>query len=166
MDMLKDAEIARLNHPLQCCTPSPDPELNPQDSTPNPTSHWVFLVKVQHIIERKWTGNTSMEAYDGKPARPVPITKQTLTPQEGKICVRTWERNTCPEKISINPRYLVPWKSLVSREAVITCGFWSGFVGAIKGQQGVDRVVMFMVDNDAHDTVFVERELAALEPLK
>jgi len=106
-----------------------------------------------------------MEAYYGKPARTVPITKRTLTPREGEICVRTVKR-TRPEQISINPRYLVPWKPLVGCEVVITCGFWSGFVGAVKGQQGVNWVVTITVDNDAHDTVFAERELAALEPLK
>ena len=59
-------------------TMSPGPP--PRDSTPWPTSHWLFTSVIQSALKRKCvpfvirtSGNYTLDVYDGKSARTLPI---------------------------------------------------------------------------------------------
>ena len=110
-------------------------------------------------------GDRTLDAYDGKPARTVPMDKQTLIPREGKIVVRTVRRSR-PEQISINPYYLEPWSPLDGCEVIVTGGSWLSSVGTVKGRQGNDWIVTFTVNDVAREVIFEGKDLAVLERLK
>jgi hypothetical protein len=127
---------------------------------------------IQSILEWKCipfiiraSGDHSLDDYDGKPARTLPVNKCTLTPHEGEIVVRTI-RHTCPKQITINPSYLEPWSPLDGCTVVVTSGLALGSVGTVKRRQAYDWLVTFTVDDVAQDLVFAEAELAILEDLK
>ena len=92
--------------------------------------------------------------------------RRTLSPQEGEIVVKTVQHNRRPKQISIDPKFLEPWKPLLGWEVAVIKGPWLGTVGVTKGRQGDDWTVTFTVDGDSRDFTFQEKHLAPLEPLK
>jgi hypothetical protein len=106
-------------------------------------------------------------AYDGKPARTVPIVQRTLTPREGETIVRTITGAPDPSR-SRQRQLSGAWDPLVGYKVLVTGSDWFGSVRIVRGEQpeGVGWVVTLTVDDVAQDVVFASKELATLEPLK
>ena len=166
----KELELARTSCPEERRTPSPGPP--PRFATLDPTSHWLHKSVIQSVLEWKCIpfiirthGDQTLNDYEGKPARILPINKRTVTPHEDEVIVRTMRRNR-PIQISITPGNLDPWDPLVGCKVIVTGGLALGMVGKVKEEQGYDWVVTFMVGDDTRDLVFTRTELAILEDLK
>ncbi|KAI9429356.1 hypothetical protein H4582DRAFT_2065376 [Lactarius indigo] len=169
-----EVETARTNPASRPRTPPPDPKFQPlRCMTPEPAAgHWLFSLQVQDIIEKKCipfhirgSGDGSMSAHDGNPARTVPTHQRTLSPQEGEIIVKTVKRAR-QKQISIRPSFLVPWKPLVEHEVVVISGPLFGIAGVVKGRQETKFTVTFTFGDNCRDFILEEKDLAPLEPLK
>ncbi|KAF8264671.1 hypothetical protein EI94DRAFT_1805484 [Lactarius quietus] len=158
----KDVENARTASTIRTHTPSPPPDIPPQDLTPEPLAglssgdtHWIFSASILQLIQWKiipfyikhtlHSGDDALRAYEGCVARMVPIDLRCTVPREGEITVNVIKRNR-RKQMSINPIYLVPWEPIVGGEVVAFSGSLVGVISVAKAKHDKYWVVTFPAD--------------------
>lgn len=103
--------------------------------------------------------------YEGKTVRTMPIAKQTLSPESGKLIVNS-VKNGCRSQVSIKVRFLKPWKPVPNGEAIIIEGPLCGTVGTVQGS--TEQICTIRFEGPAGtSTCYVKPEkVAYLEPLR
>jgi hypothetical protein len=136
--------------------------------------HWLFSTAVQgHLYGKRipfyirgirGSGDGSMDIYEGKTARTVsPAEWKSL--QDGEVMVSV-VKGIRPVRISIHPKFLVPWEPKGGNDVVVIDGPWFGIAGAIVGRENESYAVRFTLAEDSRDECFEGKQLANLEPFR
>jgi hypothetical protein len=140
--------------------------------------HWLFSSVIQGHLQRKRipfdicgisaSGDESMKAYEGSTARTVPPTQCKSPPRDGEVIVSVVKGRRRPVQISIDPKFLVPWKPMGSGDVVVTDRDvpWFGIEGTIVRKENESCLVRITPVDETREESFEANQLAILEPLR
>jgi hypothetical protein len=108
------------------------------------------------------SGDELVQFYEGYTCRTILEQNRRVTPKEGEVIVLAY-KPYCNKQISVHPRFLVPWESVVRGQVVVIKGLLLGRMGVVKAKERARWVVTFSADNDSCDFRFRQSDLAYVE---
>ncbi|KAN0123677.1 hypothetical protein V8E53_015899 [Lactarius tabidus] len=167
--LLLNEKARRSPTPPQARTPSPT--TTPARLTPEPEEGvWLLSADIQAVLERRCMPlNVSgvrggiLDEYEGKTVRTMPLAKRKSTPGSDELAVSTVKRGRV-KQISINVKFLKPWKPVADGEVVVIEGPSRGTVGTVRAI--MEQICTIRSEGPAGASVhyFKPEKVAYLEP--
>ena len=126
------------------------------------------MADIQSVLEKKCIPlsiSGSGDEYEGKSVRTIPLIKHKLIPNPGELVVNV-SKHKHFKQITINTRFLKPWKPVAGGEVVIVEGSACGKIGKVTGLTDQICTVRFEDSEGSSVQFFKPEKLAYIESLR